>query len=91
MDQVGNSVHFWPFDGFELPSERSVVAEVYPAIFKNRYPRDKRTNDEHDAYAIAMWLKQMDKIGALERYFNPPLSPAEHRHAELEGWILGIT
>jgi len=90
MDQVGDCVHFWPFDGFDVPLEKSVVAEVYPSIFRNRYPRDERTSDEHDAYSIAMWLKEMDERGTLERYFNPPLSSAERSQAELEGWILGI-
>jgi len=27
--QVGDRVHFWPFDGWNIPPERSVVAEVY--------------------------------------------------------------
>ena len=90
IDQVGDSVHFWPFDGFRVPPEKSVVAEVYPAIFRNRYPRDGRNGDEQDAYSIAMWLKQTDGRGALERYFNPSLSAAERKQAELEGWILGI-
>ena len=90
IDQVGDSVQFWPFDGFNLPPEKSVVAEVYPSIFRNRYLRHGRNRDEHDAYSIAMWLKQMDGRGDLERYFTPPLSPGERKKAELEGWILGI-
>ena len=90
IEQVGDSAQFWPFDGFEIPPGKSVVAEVYPAIFKKRYESENRTGDEHDAYSIAMWLKQMDGRGALERYFNPPLSPTECKQAELEGWILGI-
>ncbi len=91
IDQVGNSVHVWPFDGFKPPPQKSVIAEVYPSIFSNRYLlRQGRNGHEHDAYSIAAWLKQMDGRGALERYFNPPLSPSEHNQAELEGWILGI-
>ena len=90
IDQVGDSVHFWPFDGFKIPTDKSVVAEVYPSIFRNRYPRDERNSDEHDAYSIAMWLKQMDGRGALKRYFNPPLSPSERELAKLEGWIFGV-
>ena len=90
IDQVGDSVHFWPFDGFAIPPGKSVVAEVYPSVFRNRYLRHGRSGDEQDAYSIAMWLKQMDGRGALEGYFNPPLSSAEHKLAEFEGWILGI-
>ena len=25
-------VHFWPFDGWEIPQGRSVIAEVYPSL-----------------------------------------------------------
>ena len=78
MDQIGDWVHFWPFDGFNVAPEKSAAAKVYTSIFRNRYPRDERSGDEHNAYAITMWLKQMDGRTALERYFNPPLSPAEY-------------
>jgi hypothetical protein len=83
-------VHFWPFDGFEVPSGISVIAEVYPAIFNSRYARNDRTGHEHDAWSIAMWLKDMDYRGILNRYFNPPLSSDECKQARIEGWILGI-
>ena len=28
--RLGERVHFWPFDGWEIPAGRSAVAEVYP-------------------------------------------------------------
>jgi hypothetical protein len=36
---TGNAVliHFWPFDGWAVPEDRSVIAEVCPSIFRNRY------------------------------------------------------
>ncbi len=40
-EQVGGRVHFWPFDGWDAPPDKSVVAEVYPSIFRNRYPRGR--------------------------------------------------
>lgn len=83
-------LHFWPFDGFEVPAGSSVVAEVYPSLFRRRYPKDDRTPDEHDAYCVAAWLADMDCRGALEGYFHPPLSAAELRQCRLEGWILGV-
>ena len=36
-------VHFWPFDGWSVPPNRSVVAEVYPALWSRTFPK-RRTN-----------------------------------------------
>lgn len=83
-------VHFWPFDGFGVPEEKSVVAEVYPSLFRRRYPKAGRTVDEHDAWSVAAWLQEMDRRNTIESYFKPPLSPREQRKAMLEGWILGV-
>ncbi|MFN9721553.1 MAG: hypothetical protein ACK58L_22880 [Planctomycetota bacterium] len=89
--EVGDVVHCWPFDGWQIPAEKSVIAEVYPSIFRNRYPREGRMADQQDAYAIARWLKDMSDGHSLERYFQPPLTVREREIADLEGWILGIT
>ena len=32
----GNRVHFWPFDGWPVPEGKSVLAEVYPAMWNSR-------------------------------------------------------
>ncbi|MCA9027984.1 MAG: hypothetical protein KDA86_22430 [Planctomycetaceae bacterium] len=88
--EVGNSVHFWPFDGWEVPEGKSVVAEVYPSIFSKRYPRSGRTADQQDAYCVARWLSEAEQRGILSRYFDPPLTDEERSIADLEGWILGI-
>lgn len=88
--EVGDLVHFWPFDGWQVPSRKHVLAEVYPSIFRNRYPREERTVDQQDACAIARWLTDMDARGFLQRYFDPPLTDEERKAADLEGWILGI-
>jgi hypothetical protein len=58
--------------------------------FRHRFPKANRTADEHDAYAVAHWLQEMDHRGALERYFDPPLADEERTVALREGWILGI-
>lgn len=89
-NQVADRVHFWPFDGFDIPPGKSVIAEVYPSIFRNRYPRESGSPDEQDAYSVARWLEKSDRRGILERYFHPPLNEEETRIALLEGWILGI-
>ncbi len=83
-------LHFWPFDGFDIPPNKSVVAEIFPSIFRRRYPRRYETADEHDAMCVAQWLKDMDARGQLPTYFNPPLTDEEREIARLEGWILGV-
>jgi hypothetical protein len=32
--KLGDQVHFWPFDGWDIPSGRSTIAEVYPALWR---------------------------------------------------------
>jgi len=85
-----NRSHFWPFDGFEIPPNKSVIVEIFPSIFRKRYPRRYKSTDEHDAYCVALWLKEMDSRGLLKNYFNPLLTDEERELAKLEGWILGI-
>ena len=87
---TGSHLHFWPFDGFEVPEGKSVIAEAYPALYKRRFPRENRNPDEHDAWSIAAWLQQADHRNIIDRYFNPPLTLPERKQAELEGWILGV-
>jgi hypothetical protein len=82
-------IHFWPFDGWEIPIGASVIAEVYPALWMRRLERDGRDGDEHAAYATAAWLQRADRNGSLASYFNPPLTPEEREVASVEGWILG--
>lgn len=86
-----SQLHVWPFDGWSLPDHKSTLAEVYPSLLRNRFPREKRTVDQQDAYAIASWLRDSSQRGILEHYLHPPLTRAEQELAELEGWILGIT
>jgi len=89
-EQVGNRVHFWPFDGWEIPAGRSVVAEVYPSLWSRGFAREGRTSDQHDAYSVAAWMRQADLDGSLTEFFEPSLTPAERTRAQVEGWILGI-
>jgi hypothetical protein len=90
--QCGETAHFWPFDGWEIPPGRSVVAEAYPSLWMRRFPNDgKRNVDQHAAYAAAAWLQRADLNGSLSRYLDPPLAPKERAIAKVEGWILGVT
>jgi len=83
-------VHFWPFDGWEIPAERSTIAEVYPALWKHAFATEERSPDQHDAYSVAAWLRQTDCDGQLIRYLSPLLSLEEQKIAQIEGWILGV-
>jgi hypothetical protein len=63
--QCKRPIHFWPFDGWEIPEGKSVVAEVYPALWMRRFERDGRDGDEHAAYATAAWLQWADGEGSV--------------------------
>jgi hypothetical protein len=89
--QVGERVHFWPFDGWALPRDKPVIAEVYPSFFRRRSPRARRNAHQQDAYAVARWLAEAEQRGILDHYAHPPLTESELAQATLEGWILGVT
>jgi len=82
--------HFWPFDGWKIPEGKSVVAEVYPALWMRRFPRDGRDGDEQAAYAVSAWLQRADRDGSLSAFLNPSLTAEEREAAKFEGWILGV-
>lgn len=89
-EKVGNSVHFWPFDGFIPPPNKTIIAEMYPSIFRRRYPRAEESADKHDAFVLASWLQETHEEKLLHKYFDVQLGHERMRIAELEGWILGI-
>ena len=90
-EQCGDRVHFWPFDGWQIPVARSVVAEVYPSLWMRRFPNDEgRNGDQQAAYAVAAWLQRVDMDNSLARYLDLPLQPQERTIANIEGWILGV-
>jgi hypothetical protein len=83
--RLGARVHFWPFDGWDIPAGRSAIVEVYPALWSPGFNQEERTGDQHDAYSIAAWLRRADQDGRLARFFNPTLKTAERALAEVEG------
>lgn len=83
-------VHFWPFDGWTVPPNRSVITEVYPERWSRTFPSTGRTPDRQDAFATAEWLWRSDKDCSLEAFFRPELETNERKTAEIEGWILGV-
>jgi hypothetical protein len=87
---LGDRLHFWPFDGWRIPAGKSTVVEVYPSLWSKSLPREGRTPDQHDAYVAAAWLRQVDMDGSLEKFLNPQMLPGEYGVAQIEGWILGV-
>lgn len=88
--ELGERLHFWPFDGWTPPAGCSVIAEVYPALWNRSYPQESRDSHQHDAYSVARWMQDADASGALGGYLKPALRPAERTLAGVEGWILGL-
>jgi hypothetical protein len=83
-------IHAWPFDGWDARPGRSMIAEVYPSLWRTLYPRRERTDDQHDAAVVALWLRDADRGGALHDFMHPRLSSEERDRACREGWILGV-
>jgi hypothetical protein len=50
---LGDRVHFWSFDGWDIPAGRSAIAEVYPSLWRRDFAPEGRTVDRHDALCIA--------------------------------------
>jgi hypothetical protein len=88
--ELRERVHFWPFEGWAIPADRSAVVEVYPSLWSRSFAREDRTPDQHDAYSVAEWLQRADHDGSLAGFLNPSLTPHERAAAQVEGWIVGI-
>jgi hypothetical protein len=88
--RLGDRVHVWPFDGWDIPAGRSAIAEVYPSLWSRSFASEGRTADQHDAFSIAAWLSRADRDGSLVGFLKPDLSPAERAVVQIEGWILGV-
>jgi hypothetical protein len=89
-ERLGTRVHFWPFDGWDIPAGRSAIVEVYPALWSRSFANEGRTRDQHDAFSVAAWLSRADRDGRFAALMNPDLSPPERTLAQVEGWILGV-
>ena len=88
--QAGDRIHFWPFDGWDIPVGRSVVAEVYPSLWSRTFAPEGRNANQHDACSVAAWMRRADVDGGLAKFLQPSLTPAERAAAQIEGWILGV-
>ena len=88
--RLAGRVHFWPFDGWDIPAGRSAIAEVYPALWNRSFARADRTADQHDAYSIAAWLYRADQDGSLGAFLKPDLAPPERAVARVRGMDIGV-
>jgi hypothetical protein len=89
-EKTEGRVHFWPFDGWTVPSGRSAIVEVYPRLWNRMFQTADLSRDQHDAYCIAAWLRRADPDGTLASALEPELDQADRAAAEIEGWILGV-
>ena len=87
----GNQLHFWPFDGWQVPETKSVIAEAYPALWNRKYLQNDRTSDQHDAFVIAAAMCDADASGELMDWFCPVMPASLYTAGLVEGWILGVT
>jgi len=83
-------LHVWPFDGWSPGDAVHVIAEVFPTLWRDDFPRVHETDDQHDACVVASWLRQACRIGELTTFLRPTLSADALHEASFEGWILGI-
>jgi hypothetical protein len=90
--RLGARVHWWPYDGWAVPPNCSVVAEGYATICRANVnmPQCAWSDHQRDAYAIAAWLADRDHHDLLTNYLTPPMTTAERQVAEREGWIIGV-
>ena len=89
--ELGDKVHFWPFDGWNCWEGKSVIVEVYPTLWNRRFKRlPDMSEHDLDAYSVAWSVSHLDQNGLLDEYFRPELSPEEKDRAKKEGWILGV-
>ncbi|KAA5603987.1 hypothetical protein F1188_17965 [Roseospira marina] len=88
-NQLGSRVHFWPFDGWDIPEGRSTIAEVYPALWSHAFSRNGRTDDQHAAFSVAAWMSRADRNRTLGAALHSRLADPDDIVARVEGWILG--
>ena len=81
--RLGEHVHFWPFDGWDIPAGRSAFVEVYPALWSRSFARGERNADQYAAYSVLGWFSGADRDGASPR--SPSLDAGRGTVAQVEG------
>ena len=89
--KLGHQLHFWPFEGWMPPPGRSVIVEVYPALWSRSFPAERRNSHQHDAYSVARWMRENDAVGSLSFHLHSELGATDRATAITEGWIFGVS
>ncbi|MFN9278825.1 MAG: hypothetical protein ACK6DW_03700 [Betaproteobacteria bacterium] len=87
--QLGERLHVWPFDGWEIPAGKPALVEARPAIWRDLVPVAALDAGQKDAFVTASWLKGADSSGELSDFLQPALSQSERLVCGVEGWIVG--
>ena len=88
--RLQGKIHFWPFDGFEIPKDKPVVVETHTSMFMGPCLCGDRSLYEQEAYSAAKWLQELDRTDSLRQHLNPVLTAEQIKLAAREGWILGV-
>lgn len=81
---------FWPFEGWMPAPGQSMVAEVFPTLWRGLQSPAGLCEHARDAWVVSRWLETTCTTGRLREFLHPRLTPAERAAARREGWILGM-
>ena len=89
---AGVAVHFWPFDGLDIPEDHSAIVEVYPALWNRLFSDHPAGGNKHrrDAYSVARWMWEQDQAGLLRQFFEFDIPDEDRLRVKTEGWIFGL-
>ena len=90
-EYTGERVHFWPFDGWDIPLAQICNSRGISFSLESQPHLHGSDPHQRDAYAIAAWMRTTDATGSLKQFFSPELERAEREIADVEGWILGVS
>ena len=90
LRQLVPAVHFWPFDGWAVRPGASVVAEVYPSLWRSScLVPEGLSEDQRDACVVASWLRDAANSARLAECLAAPDRSDLAETGRVEGWILG--
>jgi len=78
-------LHCWPFNGWEIPKNKHLLVEIYPALY-NKRPK----SDVSDAMASTAWFLEKVSTNSLIDILSPDLTYQERSVASIEGWVAGV-
>ena len=75
--KLAGKIHFWPFDGWDIPAGRSIVAEVYPSLWSRGFS----TGRTQPGPARRLLGDRVDAASRSQRRLGPvfPSTPSTRR------------